>query len=84
MSRRLTPSVVTNVLSVAVRGLGRTVQGCAFWTAALLPMGYVPLLVVAPSQLTTPSILGKLAALNVVALLVGHGYATDDGGDEAS
>lgn len=83
MSRRLTPSVVTNVLAVTIRRFGRAVQGCAFWTAALLPMGYVPLLIVAPAQLTTPSILGKLAALNVLALLVGHGYAMD-GGDEAS
>ncbi|MFC7133311.1 MULTISPECIES: hypothetical protein [Salinibaculum] len=74
-------AVGSRLLSAAGRTSKRTVQGCAFWTAALLPLGYVPLLFVGSSRLASLSIVGKLVAINVVAVLVGHGYATEEPDD---
>jgi hypothetical protein len=46
----------------------------------VLPIGYVPMLLLAPSRFATLTVFGKLLALNVVALVLGRGYAAD--GDE--
>lgn len=70
--RRLAP-----ICSLAVTILGErlvtAVRGLAFWTAALLPFAYVPLLVGHPSG----ELLGSVLAVHVVALVVGHGYRRD-------
>lgn len=58
--------------------LERVVQGSAFWTVTLLPMGYVPLLVLVPSRFLTLSVFGRLSTANLAALALGHGYATDE------
>ena len=55
-------------------GLVSLVRGVAFWTGALLPLLYLPLLLVEPSAIADPWTFGKLVAVNVVALVVGHGY----------
>lgn len=68
-----------NWLGVAaplIRGVAWSVRGVAFWTAALLPFLYVPLLLVDPARLSDVTVLGKLIVLNTVALLVGHGYGS--------
>ena len=45
----------------------------AFWAAILLPLAYLPLI---HGGLTgsEPTVLGALVAVNVVSLVVGHGY----------
>lgn len=68
----------SNTVVAAVRVVARLVRGIAFWTAALLPLGYLPLLFAVPSRVVTLPLVGKLVTLNVVALLVGHGYRRDD------
>jgi len=48
----------------------------AFWTAVLLPLAYVPLVVAGFSPVVDLSVFGKLVALNVVALVVGQFHDT--------
>lgn len=75
--RRFLPSGPGGVSSVLkwVRGL---VRGVAFWIAALLPLSYVPMLY---SVSITFAAFTKLVLLNVVALVVGHGYGAERGDD---
>ena len=63
--------------STNVRRGERFVQAVAFWTAAVLPLSYLPLLFVGSSRFATIPLIGKLVSLNVLALLVGHGYRSD-------
>jgi len=58
-----------------VRELWSLVRGAAFWVAALLPLSYLPML---HSLSLTLGGFTKLAVLNVVALVVGHGYGSDE------
>lgn len=60
--------------STAVRGLELLVRGIGFWTAILLPMAYLPPLFLGHPTFTDPVVLGKLLALNVVAIAIGLGY----------
>lgn len=48
----------------------------AFWAAVLLPLVYLPLLHGGLSG-GEPTVLGALLAVNVAALVVGHGYRKD-------
>lgn len=57
-------------LSLLVGRVLGLVRGIAFWTAILLPFTYVPLLLGDPPE----TLFGTLLALNVVALVVGHGH----------
>lgn len=66
-------------VSVVVKWVRGLVRGVAFWVAALLPLSYVPMLY---SVSITFAAFTKLVLLNVVALVVGHGYGAerrDDG-----
>lgn len=75
------------VRSVVARRLRGVVCALAFWTAALLPIAYTPLVVLEHSLVANPWTLAKLFALNLVALVVGHSYSlgeTDDEHDDAS
>ena len=76
MFRDRLPSSPRFVSTTARRG-ERFVQALAFWTAAVLPLGYLLLLFVGSSRFVSLSLIGKLVSLNVVALLVGHGYRSD-------
>lgn len=76
-------SACPGALVRTVRRSERFVQALAFWTATLLPLGYFPLLFALPSRTATVSVLGKLFALNVFALLVGHGYRTADDSEDS-
>mgnify|MGYP006876429221 CR=1 FL=1 len=75
-------STCTGILTTTARRAERLVRALAFWTAALLPLGYLPLLFAVPSRLATLPIVSKLLALNIFALLVGHGYGTDSDADD--
>lgn len=66
----------SGVATTLLRGVALTVRGVAFWTAALLPFLYVPLVLVDHAAIANASLLGKLVALNIAALLVGHGHGT--------
>lgn len=74
------------LLSKLVGGLTTAVRGLAFWTAVLLPLAYLPLLLVGDSRVTDVAVIGQLVALNVLALLLGHfhdgaiGQGFDDAG----
>ena len=77
-------SACVGVLSKARSGLVRVVEVCAFWTATLLPLGYVPLLLAIPSRFVSLTVFGQLLTVNIVALVLGRGYGaeaadTDDG-----
>jgi hypothetical protein len=50
------------------------VRGLAFWTAALLPIVYIPLMVMEHWLLGNPVVFGKLVMINLIALVLGHGY----------
>lgn len=47
----------------------------------MLPIGYIPMLLLLPSRFATLTVLGKLLTLNLVALVLGRGYATEGDGD---
>lgn len=63
-------------VGTAVKKLLAPVQFVGFWSAVALPFGYLPLLY---GSRFAPSIdaLGPLLVLNLVAMLVGHGYKSD-------
>jgi hypothetical protein len=65
-----------DVAAPVIRGVARSVRGVAFWTAALLPFLYLPVLLADPALLSDVTLLGKLIVLNTAALVVGHGYGT--------
>lgn len=69
-------------LRSTVSRLATLVQGLAFWTAVLLPMVYLPPLLAGHPAVVDLSVLGKLIAVNVVAIAVGHrhGRETPGGG----
>lgn len=65
------------------------VRAVAFWTAALLPLAYLPLLATG-FVAANPGAFAALVAVNVVALVAGHGHnqapeadAGASGGDAA-
>jgi hypothetical protein len=82
------PQYETNELVLALQGgstvarrslsvLRRQLQAAGFWTAVALPFLHVPLLL---SGLDTPSdtwLFVALISLNLLALLIGHGYDPD-------
>lgn len=55
----------------------QTASRIGFWTAVLLPLVYVPLLLFSPPVPGLPLLVGVALGLNVAALLVGHGYEPD-------
>ena len=52
------------------------VRFVAFWIAVALPFLYLPLLV-GGLQGSEPAVFAALLAVNLVALVVGHGYRAD-------
>ena len=80
--RRFLPSGPGGVSTVLKR-VRELVRGVAFWVAALLPLSYLPMLYTVS---ITFAAFTKLVILNVVALVVGHGYGaerTDEGSRRA-
>jgi|AntRauTorcE11898_2_1112593.scaffolds.fasta_scaffold10737_3 hypothetical protein len=55
----------------------RLVQTVAFWTATILPVGYLPLLALGPSRFVSLPMLGQIVSINALALLLGHGYRNE-------
>lgn len=55
----------------------RAVRFVAFWTAALLPFAYLPLLASGVVE-RHPAAFGVLVCCNLVAFVVGHDYRSDD------
>ncbi|MFB6107567.1 MAG: hypothetical protein ABEJ82_01845 [Haloplanus sp.] len=74
-------SICAHVLVLVARRCAALVRVAAFWAAIVLPMLYVPLLLLGTVSATAPSILWKLVALNIAALVVGYGYGTPLGED---
>ncbi|WP_266078528.1 hypothetical protein [Haladaptatus caseinilyticus] len=70
------PPAPRNVAEAAAQKLFTPVQFLSFWTAVALPFGYVPLLYHGNFS-STAGFLPLLLALNVVAMVVGHGYKRD-------
>ena len=64
-------------LSTPVAYLAAPIRFVAFWVAVALPFLSLPLLV-GGLEGSEPVVLGALLAVNVVALVVGHGYRADD------
>ncbi|MFB6206930.1 MAG: hypothetical protein ABEJ05_10445 [Haloglomus sp.] len=54
-----------------------TVETVGFWTAVVLPFGYVPLLLTGLSSGRDAALLGLLVVLHVVALRAGHAHRPD-------
>lgn len=68
------PSFPSDV-SHAVFALQTAVQAIAFWTAALLPLALVALLLLVDRGRTVDvDIVAGLVAINVVACILGHEY----------
>ncbi|WP_232702478.1 hypothetical protein [Halobacterium wangiae] len=74
MRSKSTITVFAAVLAVLGRELVAFVQGLAFWTAVVLPLVYLALLVAGSPTVSDPSAVAELATLNVVSLVLGHGY----------
>lgn len=65
-----------SVVETAVKKLLAPVQFVGFWSAIALPFGYLPLLY-SGSISTSAEMLCLLFVLNLVAMVVGHGYKRD-------
>lgn len=63
------------VVSFSLRGSATVVRGIGFWTGILLPLLYVPMLLLNHSLVVEVTTFAKLIALHVAALLVGRGHA---------
>lgn len=53
------------------------VTAAAFWTAVVLPVAYVPLLLVGPVGGERALLVAALLAMNAIALVVGHPHGRD-------
>lgn len=73
MSGNIVVSVCSTALSLVVRKFATVVRVVAFWAAILMPMLYVPLLLLGHPTATDLPVLGTLIALNVAAIVVGSG-----------
>lgn len=82
------PQYGTNELSLALRSgsalarrslsiLHQQVQAAGFWTAVVLPFLHVPLLLSGLDTATDTWLFVALIALNLLALVVGHGYSPE-------
>lgn len=71
------PASVTTGVSLAWRRLATTVRTVAFWTAAILPLAYVPFVVGIGVGDAALVLLG-LVGLHCCCLALGHGYAPAD------
>lgn len=69
-------------LAVAARQTEAVVRAAGFWTAVLLPVVYLSLLLAVPSTVVDPPVLGAVILLNVAGLVVGHDYSPGDGVEE--
>lgn len=58
-------------------GVSDLVTAAAFWIGTLLPLVYVPVLALGGLE-TRPETVGALVALNVVAMVLGHGHNRPD------
>ncbi|WP_435155161.1 hypothetical protein [Haladaptatus sp. DFWS20] len=65
-----------NAAETAARKLFTPVQFLSFWTAVALPFGYLPLLYRGDFS-SSVEVFALLLVLNVVAMVVGHGYKRD-------
>lgn len=77
--RTAAESVVGGASSV-IRGAGSVIRGLGFWTAILLPVLYIPLLVLNHPWVVDVTNLTKVVVLHVASLFVGrdHGGGFDD------
>jgi hypothetical protein len=67
-------------LSTPIAYLAVPIRFVAFWVAVALPFLYLPLLTGGLDG-SEPAAFAALLAANAVALVVGHGYRADDGGE---
>lgn len=65
-----------NAVETAGKRLLAPVQFIGFWAAVALPLGYLPLLYDG-SITDSADVLALLFVLNLVAMVVGHGYKRD-------
>lgn len=71
------PSTLPNLPTDGVlRALRRPIEAAAFWLGVALPFAYLPVLAFGIEQIPVLPLVGLLAA-NLVALVVGHGYAQE-------
>ena len=73
--KRSLPALRSLVSSAAGR-LNTTVRGVGFWTAILLPVLYIPLVLISHPWVVDLANLTKVLALHAASLLVGNGYGT--------
>lgn len=66
-------------LPPALRQVAVIVQGVAFWTAVVLPLVWLSLLLVPLPSGADLWVIGTLIVLNAAALVVGHGYSGTSG-----
>jgi hypothetical protein len=78
MLGRLLKTACSRLLASVSDGVVTTIRTVAFWTAILLPILYVPLVVFDHSTVADLWFLGKLVTLNVAAVVVGHGHGGFD------
>jgi hypothetical protein len=64
-------------VSTLVRESRLLVRGAGFWAAILLPVVYVPLVLLGHPWVTDVTNFSKLIGLHVASLVVGRGYAGD-------
>jgi|AntDeeMinimDraft_4_1070355.scaffolds.fasta_scaffold00298_6 ABC-type transport system involved in multi-copper enzyme maturation permease subunit len=74
MRSKSTLTVFSLVMAVVGREFAALVRGLAFWTAVILPLVYLVLLVVGSPTVSDPAAVAVFAAFNVVSLVLGHGY----------
>ena len=63
------------IVSSAFRESGTMIRGIGFWTGIVLPLLYLPLLLLNHSIVADMATFSKLIALHVTALFVGKGHA---------
>lgn len=67
----------SNVARRSLSLLHRQVQAASFWTAVILPFLHVPLLLSGLDTTTDTSVFVALITLNLLALVLGHGYSPE-------
>ena len=67
-------TALRSLVSAAGERLNTTVRGVGFWTAILLPLLYIPLMLISHPWVVDFANLTKVLALHAASLFVGNGY----------
>ena len=66
--------MIRETISIPLFRIARYIEAVSFWGAVVLPLTYIPLLIIGIDTVQTVLIFVSLIILNVILLIIGHAY----------